>query len=108
MRYISLFVVPAAAANTRFLPSLFGSEKKKAEKAKKVTLKEEKNRHVLHTEHGGERTREGAKSGTGRVERMKRGNGIKGRDDRSNGIEILMSDTYTKINNPIVTGPCDC
>jgi hypothetical protein len=29
---------------------------------------------------------------------MKRGKGIKGRDDRSNGIEILMSDAFAKIN----------
>ena len=38
----------------------------------------------------GKRTREGAKSGIGRLERMKHGNGIKGRDDRSNGKEILI------------------
>jgi hypothetical protein len=29
---------------------------------------------------------------------MKRGNGIKGRDDRSRGIEILMVDDFAKIN----------
>ena len=29
---------------------------------------------------------------------MKRGNGIKGRDDRSRGIEILMTDTFVKFN----------
>jgi hypothetical protein len=29
---------------------------------------------------------------------MKQGNGIKGRDDRSSGIEILMSDVFVKIN----------
>jgi hypothetical protein len=40
-------------------------------------------------ERGGKRTREGATSGVGRLERMKRGNGIKGRDDRSSGIEIV-------------------
>ena len=50
------------------------------------------------TEHGGKRTREGVKSGIGRLERMKRGNGIKGRDDRSRGIEILMVDDFAKIN----------
>jgi hypothetical protein len=44
------------------------------------------------------RTREGVKSGKGRLERMKRGNGIKDRDDRSTGIEILMTDTFVKIN----------
>jgi hypothetical protein len=31
---------------------------------------------------------------------MKHGNGIKDRDDRSSGIEILMSDTFAKINPP--------
>ena len=30
--------------------------------------------------------------------RMKRGKGIIGRDDRSSGIEILMSDAFAKIN----------
>jgi hypothetical protein len=53
--------------------------------------------HVL-PEHGGKRTRKGAKSGIGRLERMKRGNGRKGRDDRSSGIEILMADAFAKIN----------
>ncbi len=33
-----------------------------------------------------------------RLERMKRGSGIKGRDDKSSGIEILMSDDLVKIN----------
>ena len=36
-------------------------------------------------------------SGIGRLERMKRGNGITDRDDRSSGIEILMTDTFVKI-----------
>jgi hypothetical protein len=39
----------------------------------------------------------GAKSGVERLVRMKRGSGIKGRDDESNGIEILMADTFAKI-----------
>ena len=30
---------------------------------------------------------------------MKSGGGIKGRDDKSNGIEILMSETFAKINH---------
>ena len=34
----------------------------------------------------------------GRLERMKHGNGIKVRDDRSRGIEILMTDDFTKVN----------
>ena len=42
-------------------------------------------------EHGGKRTSEGARIGVGRRERMKRDSGIKDRDDRSRGIEILMS-----------------
>jgi hypothetical protein len=29
---------------------------------------------------------------------MKRGNGLKGRDDKSSGIEILMAETFAKIN----------
>ena len=34
----------------------------------------------------------------GHLERMKRGSGIKDRDDRSSGIEILMTDDFAKIN----------
>ncbi len=34
----------------------------------------------------------------GHLERMKRGSGIKDRDDRSSGIEILMTDVFDKIN----------
>ena len=33
-----------------------------------------------------------------RLDRMKRGSGIKGRDDRSSGIEINMTDVLVKIN----------
>jgi hypothetical protein len=40
----------------------------------------------------------GIKSGVGLLERMKDGSGTKDRNDKSNGIEILMSDTFTKIN----------
>jgi hypothetical protein len=40
---------------------------------------------------------EGAKSGVTHLERMKHGSGIKGRDDRSSGIEILMTDVFVKI-----------
>jgi hypothetical protein len=29
---------------------------------------------------------------------MKHGSGIKGREDKSNGIEILIGDTFVKIN----------
>ena len=40
----------------------------------------------------------GRKSGIGRLERMKHGNGKKDRDDRSKGTEILMTDVFDKIN----------
>ncbi len=53
---------------------------------------------VSQADHGGKRTREGTKSGIGRLERVKHGNGIKDGDDRSNGIEILMTNTFSKIN----------
>ena len=45
----------------------------------------------------GEKTREGAKSGTGRLERMKLGVGIKGREDKSSGIEILIAEASVKV-----------
>jgi hypothetical protein len=48
--------------------------------------------------NGGKRKREGATSGMGRLERMKHGSGINDRDDRSRGIEILMTDVFVKIN----------
>jgi hypothetical protein len=41
---------------------------------------------------------EGANSGVARLERMKLGSGIKGRDDKSSGIEIRITDTFAKIN----------
>jgi hypothetical protein len=37
-------------------------------------------------------------SGVTRLGRMKRGSGIKGRDDRSSGIEIRKADALAKIN----------
>ena len=52
------------------------------------------------TNHRGVNTREGAKSGAARLERMKRGSGIKGRDDKSSGIKIRMADVLAKINPP--------
>ena len=33
-----------------------------------------------------------------RLDRMKRGSGIKGRDDRSSGIEIRIAEALSKIN----------
>ena len=47
-------------------------------------------------EHRGEKTREGAKSVVGLLERMRRGKGIKGLYDKSSGIEILMADAFAK------------
>jgi hypothetical protein len=37
---------------------------------------------------------EGAKSGRGRLRQIKRGRGINGRDDKSRGIEILMTEAF--------------
>jgi hypothetical protein len=37
-------------------------------------------------------------SGVTRLDRMKRGNGIKGRDDKSSGIEIRIAEALAKIN----------
>jgi hypothetical protein len=48
--------------------------------------------------HRGAKTREGGKSGVTRLGRMERGSGIKGRDDRSSGIEIRIADALAKIN----------
>ena len=42
--------------------------------------------------------REGAKSGATRLDLMKRGRGINGRDDKSSGIEIRMTDALAKSN----------
>ena len=39
----------------------------------------------------------------GRLERMNRGNGIKVRDDKSRGIEILMADASAKICQVILS-----
>ncbi len=51
-----------------------------------------------YPEHRGEKTRERAKSVVGLLDRMKLGRGIKDLDDKSSGMEILMSDTFAKIN----------
>jgi hypothetical protein len=45
----------------------------------------------------GQSTSEGARSGVTRLDRMKHGSGIKGRDDRSSGIEIRIVDALVKI-----------
>ena len=49
-------------------------------------------------EHRGEKTREGAQSVVGLLDRMKRGRGIKDLDDKSRGMEILMTEVFVKIN----------
>ena len=41
--------------------------------------------------------REGARGGVERRERMKRGSGMKDRDERSRGMEIHISEALTKI-----------
>ena len=41
---------------------------------------------------------EGVKSGVTRLERMKHVSGIKGRDDKSSGIDMHMTDALAKIN----------
>jgi hypothetical protein len=46
----------------------------------------------------GVKTRKGDKSGVGPQERKKRGNGIKDREDKSTGTEILIVESFTKIN----------
>jgi hypothetical protein len=40
------------------------------------------------------------------LERMKHGGGIKGLDDKSNGMEILMTESFTKIKptDPLILG----
>jgi hypothetical protein len=50
-----------------------------------------------YAERRGEKTREGVKSVVGLLERRKRGGGIKGLDDKSSGMEILMSEGFVKI-----------
>ncbi len=45
----------------------------------------------------GKSTREGAKIGVGRHERMKRVRGINDRDERSRGIEIRIADAFAMI-----------
>jgi hypothetical protein len=57
-------------------------------------------------EHRGEKTREGVKSVVDLLERRKHGGGIKGLDDKSNGMEILMTEAFTKIKptDPLILG----
>jgi hypothetical protein len=43
-------------------------------------------------------SREGAQSVVGLLDRMKRGRGIKGLEDTSRGMEILMTEAFDKIN----------
>jgi hypothetical protein len=52
---------------------------------------------AAEAEHRGGKTREGAKSVVGLLERMKHGRGIKGLDDKSRGMEILIAEAFAKI-----------
>ena len=45
----------------------------------------------------GEKTREGVKSVVDFLERQRHGGGIKGLDDKSSGMEILMTEAFVKI-----------
>ena len=53
---------------------------------------------TTRTEHGGKSTTEGAQNGVERHERMKRGNGMKDRDERSCVIESRVADAFSIIN----------
>ena len=44
----------------------------------------------------GEKTREGVKSVVDLLERERRGGGIKGLDDKSSGMEILMDEAFAR------------
>jgi hypothetical protein len=50
-------------------------------------------------ERRGEKTREGVKSVVDLLERKRHGGGIKGLDDKSRGMEILMAEAFAK-NKP--------
>jgi hypothetical protein len=52
---------------------------------------------AAEAERRGEKTREGVKSVVDLLERRKLGGGIKGLDDKSSGMEILMAETFVKI-----------
>ena len=53
---------------------------------------------VAYSERRGEKSREGDKSVSGLLERMRHGRGITGLDDKSSGMEILMTEVFAKIN----------
>ena len=52
---------------------------------------------AAQAERRGEKTREGVKSVVDLLERKRLGGGIKGLDDKSNGMEILMAEAFAKI-----------
>ncbi len=54
--------------------------------------------YAAQAERRREKTREGDKSVVGRLERMKRGRGIKDLEDKSKGMEILMTEAFAEIN----------
>jgi hypothetical protein len=46
----------------------------------------------------GKKTREWTTSGVGHLERMKHGSGISGRGDKSRGIEMIITEVFSRIN----------
>jgi hypothetical protein len=85
-------------------------KKRRKPRVKNVTLKlcgvwknrynwyEQHPTYTAYANHRGVNTREGGKSVAARLDLMKRGRGINGRDDKSSGIEIRMAETLAKIN----------
>ena len=59
---------------------------------------------MIHLGRTQRRKDKGRKSGVGLLERMKRGRGIKVLDDKSNGMEILMTESFAKIkpSDPLI------
>ena len=53
---------------------------------------------TTQVERRGEKTREGVKGVVGLFKRMKSDKGIKDLDDKSSGMEILLTDDFVKIN----------
>jgi hypothetical protein len=51
---------------------------------------------AVWTERTGEQTREGVRSVVDLLERRKHGGGMKGLDDKSSGMEILMAEAFPK------------
>jgi hypothetical protein len=60
-----------------------------------VKLLEKNPSSAVSAERRGEKTREGVKSVVGLLERMKCGGGIQGLDEKSSGMDILMSRSFS-------------